>query len=227
MKPGCKYDYRLNDEQRQLVEQWSRLVWRTVHKNAGQPWMKVMDRPDQFQVGMIGLCKAAYRWDGTRNFASFACPFIFAELRNAQDYCSLIRTYWNKAAGKRDFPTFQANGFDLNDIEAQPEPDADAAASSSVLGLLDALPEKLRTVVVECVMHGRTQQAVKDEIGCPRNSVFALKTSALAKLRTLCRSAGITWRSRKDNGPMLTTDEPTTSGRASSSHCSPYSRPSA
>ena len=85
-------DGRMNDEQRKMVENYMDVIARVIWKcNRINPHVFGMEYDDIYQIGAIGLCKAAmsYRPMGTATFSTYA----FRVIRNTiYDYLRSLNT---------------------------------------------------------------------------------------------------------------------------------------
>lgn len=69
----------MNDEQRKLVEDNTKLV----HSVIGKHYPSLSGNEDIIQTGMVGLCKAAIAWNPTKcAFQVYACGCIRNEIRS-------------------------------------------------------------------------------------------------------------------------------------------------
>lgn len=166
---------KLDHAQRTLVEENLKLVHKVIHDKVHNPnQLGIFAYDDLFQIGCIGLCKAAAT-DKGGVFSTYAYRLIWNEICTALEYAS-IRTVRETLTD----PTTIAN----------PEIDA---PDTNHLGLEQALDmaEKQATGVVAKGIHalrlrysGYSCREIGDMMGAPANHV----TAWIAKARTYLRA---------------------------------------
>ena len=181
-----KYDQPLTDAQRVLVENNLYLIPRILNR---MPVFLFDSRDDAYQIGAIGLIKAARCFDPTRNvrFPTYAARCIVNELLMAmrrvnrdplRNHCSI------------DAPLTLANGetVSLADIipSDAPQPEDSALSRDSLTGLLQALralPDADAFNIICMAFRGKRQADMALMLGCTQSAV----SRKLSRIRSALR----------------------------------------
>lgn len=168
---------RLNNEQRNLVNENIKLVHKVLHdKVHGAHQLGIFTYDDLFQIGCIGLCKAAAT-DKGGVFSTYAYRLIWNEICSAIEYAS------KRSAKELSMDpwliTVPSTSCLMADIDYR---DLDAALNRA---------EKMTTGVTSKGIHalrlkakGYNSREIGEKMGAPANHV----TAWIAKARTYLRS---------------------------------------
>jgi RNA polymerase sigma-B factor len=137
---------------------------------------------DLRQVGVIGLLKAAGRFDPGRGvpFAAYAAPFVLGELRH-----HLRDSTWPVRVPRADGrPRAQAVAVPLEEgVAAAPDELADADDRLTVRALVLELGSRQREVVYRYFVRGRSQADIGRELGMTQIQVSRMLRTSLAAMR--------------------------------------------
>jgi len=137
---------------------------------------------DLRQVGVIGLLKAAARFDPERGvpFAAYAAPFVLGELRHHVRDCTWpVRV---PRADGRSRPMAVAVPLEDGAVTA-PDELADADDRLMVTSLVRELGGRQREVVYRYFVRGRSQADIGRELGMTQIQVSRMLRAALAAMR--------------------------------------------
>jgi RNA polymerase sigma-B factor len=137
---------------------------------------------DLRQVGVIGLLKAAGRFDPARGvpFAAYAVPFVLGELRH-----HVRDSAWPVRVPRADGVTRAAVvAVPLEDgVAAAPDDLADADDRLVVTSLVRQLGTRQREVVYRYFVRGRSQADIGRELGMTQIQVSRMLRTSLAIMR--------------------------------------------
>ncbi len=137
---------------------------------------------DLRQVGVIGLLKAAARFDPGRGvpFAAYAAPFVLGELRHHVRDCTWPVRVPRADGGRRAV----AVAVPLEDnVVAAPDELADADDRLLVTSLVRELDAREREVVFRYFVRGRSQADIGRELGMSQIQVSRMLRASLAAMR--------------------------------------------
>jgi RNA polymerase sigma factor (sigma-70 family) len=169
---------RLDDERCALIEENMGLVGRVIKdkvRDAGN--VGIFTRDDLFQIGCMGLCKAAasYR-PGVGRFSTYAYVSIRNEIFSALEYATLRK--------KRESVT------DPNELPGPNAPELPDGVSEELSRALDAAYTTASGVTAKGVMAirllalGYTHREIGERMGASANNVSAWVARARKYLRT-------------------------------------------
>ncbi len=137
---------------------------------------------DLRQVGVIGLLKAAARFDPGRGvpFAAYAAPFVLGELRHHVRDCTWPVRVPRADGGRRPM----AVAVPLEDgLVAAADELADADDRLLVTSLVRELGDRQREVVFRYFVRGRSQADIGRELGMSQIQVSRMLRASLAAMR--------------------------------------------
>lgn len=170
----------LNDVQRQQVEENMGLVGKVIKdKVHGVNWLGIYTYDDLFQIGCIGLCKAAAT-DKGGCFSTYAYRLIWNEI------CSAL-IYANRRAGK-EIPT-EPEVLGTYEAEIVPE-----QSDNSLTELLDKAERSAAGVTTKGIRalrlmaDGYTAREIGEQMGASANNVTAWASRARRYLKRTVQS---------------------------------------
>ena len=179
-----KNDYPLTDEQRILVKDNLTLVSYALSK---VPVYLFDSRDDAFQIGAIGLIKAARTFDPSRNilFTTYASRCIINELLMSLRHIS--RTQPHNIISSYDAPIVFPDGETAALIEVipsnDPAPDEQLIARDSVHSILlalQSLPDREALRIMCMALHKVRQADMAASLGCTQSAI----SRRLQRIRT-------------------------------------------
>lgn len=168
-----KYQNPLTEAQRTLVEENLRLVSFAMNK---LPIYLFDSREDAFQIGVIGLMKAARSYDPSRKilFATYAVPCITNELRMALRHINSSnppgRTF------SYDSPIPDAEGYSLLDLIPSTEQNADERYTvhetlGEVVTALKKMKDPDALEIIRMVVQNRRQEEIAETLGITQSAI--------------------------------------------------------
>lgn len=163
----------LTDAQRLLVEENLGLVSFAMNK---LPIYLFDSREDAFQIGVIGLMKAARSYDPGRKilFATYAIPCITNELRMALRHINVAnppgRTF------SYDAPIPEAESCSLLDLIPSTDQPVDESFTvhetlSEVLSALRKMKDPDALEIIRMVVQNRRQEEIADRLGITQSAI--------------------------------------------------------
>ncbi len=179
---------KLNDEQRQLVEEHLYMVDWVIYKNIFiNEAVQGLGREDLYQLGCMALCEAALAFDGRVQFKTYAQVFI----KNALiDACRKTKTQRRHVCCSLEDTI---PGTDLcygdTDILAAENPEPDDGVSAEIAFQFSRVKKKYNGVALKGIealelrYKGYTGKEIAALYGTSPKSVFAWISRAKQKLR--------------------------------------------
>ena len=184
-----KYGIVLNEDQRVLVENNLRLVCFALKKIDVKG---IGGWDDAYQIGTIGLMKAAARYDKHRNtaFSTFAMPCIMNELRMEWRHVNKMSNRAVLASVDAPIPGNDDGTLTLADMIADRgvEPDAHLIYCDTRRTILDTIKnsrDKDAAVLLRMTMDGCRQDEIATVLGCSQSYISRKQK----KLREAIRQA--------------------------------------
>ena len=174
----------MTEEQTRLVEENTRLVGFVLRRYF--PNTPGFEREDLFQIGCLGLAKAAKTFDPEKGFtfASYACRVIInqirMELRKEQERFEY--TVVKNGVSLDD----KASGDGLTYAEVIPDPASEGGYNyTNIWEVLDGVPPELRMTWIAFRIEGDSQSEVSKRfsISQPQVSKRVAKVDAILKAR--------------------------------------------
>lgn len=182
-----KYQNSLTDSQRKLVEENLGLVAFALRK---VPLCFFDSREDAYQIGSIGLMKAARSYDPERKvlFATYAMPCIMNELRMALRHINTSNPAGRVCSYDAEVPSQDGETFSLLDLipSDDPLPETRMIAHETlrrVLSALKSMPDSDAYPLLHMIVQNRTQQEIAEVLGITQSAV----SRKLRKIRTSLR----------------------------------------
>ena len=184
-----KHDQPLTDTQRAIVEDNLHLI---KYALARVPVYLFDSREDAYQIGAIGLIKAARSFDSTKNvlFATYASRCIINELLMAVR--KILSARANRCTCSLDAPVMLANGesMTLADLILSNEPEPEEVLS--VQASLEEITRSLRAIpdcdtlrIIHMVLAGTKQAEMAALLGCTQSGV----SRKLSRIRTALKNS--------------------------------------
>ena len=167
---------KLNDQQRELVSNNIKLIHKVIHDKVHNPHQAgIFSYDDLFQIGCIGLCKAAAT-DKGGVFSTYAYRLIWNEICSALEYASVRSTRESLMdPGTMVQPVAVAadpdiSHLDLEDVLDQAEQQATGITAKGIH-------------VLRLKAKGYTCREIGEMMGVPANYVTAWMAKARAYLK--------------------------------------------
>lgn len=166
----------LTPEQQELVTSCIPLAYRLAidaHRRMPGLARQAGDVSDLAAVAMVGLCRAAARYDHGRRvkFVTFGC--LCAKQAIAREI--------EQANAKRRTATFEALDDDVHGAEDAPGLDDDER--QLILDAVDQLPPRWREILRARFMEGKALREIAAELGVTIQAVQQSHAAAIARLR--------------------------------------------
>ena len=178
----------LTDSQRALVEENLGLISYAMKKLP----LYLFDYEDAFQIGAIGLMKAAYAFDPERNlkFATFAVPCIVNELRMALRHINSSNPPGRTCSYDATLLNLDGEAYSLIDFIPSNEqlPDEQYVVHEtldSVIAILRNIRDKDAFMIVQMVVQNRSQEEIAAVLGITQSAV----SRKIRKIRSSLRDA--------------------------------------
>lgn len=128
---------QLNAQQQKIVEDNLGLVGKVIRdKVHGLGQAEMMEYDDLFQIGSIGLCKAAATDKGGSSFSTYAYRLIWNEICDALVKQSRIqKREQNREEEQSDAASDMAEQWELREMLSKAESSADGAAARGIHAL--------------------------------------------------------------------------------------------
>lgn len=168
-----KHHTSLTDAQRILVEENLGLISFAMNK---LPIYLFDSREDAFQIGVIGLMKAARSYDPDRKilFATYAVPCITNELRMALRHINVSNPPGRIVS--YDAPISDADTCSLIDlIPSRDQPADERFTARETLGEVIAALKKMKDPdafdIIRMVVQNRKQEEIADALGITQSAI--------------------------------------------------------
>ena len=170
-----KYQNPLTDAQRKLVEENLGLVAFALKKI---PVGYFDSREDAYQIGSIGLMKAARSYDPEKRvlFATYAMPCILNELRMALRHINCSCPAGKVCSYDADIPSQEGEAFSLLDVVPSDEPLPETRmiareTLSRIVSALKAMPDRDAYPLLRMIVQNRTQKEIAAALGITQSAV--------------------------------------------------------
>lgn len=174
-----------------MIESVQPVVWFIVRRYFGSTPVHIATHDDLFQAGMLGVVKAARRWDGSR--AKFS---TYAALRARGEIIDYLRslTGHRRASGSPPLPvsldevvSIESDGYKTTRADSLADPAAEeayeiAAIAQLLRDALDKLPARDRAVIELRVMGGVRNTEICGALGVVESRISQIVRRGLERL---------------------------------------------
>lgn len=150
----------MDESRKELVENNIKLVYYLIHKH----YPTYSRDEDLAQVGMIGLCKAANRWDSSKaSFSTYASRIILNEIREE---------FRRRKRAVNTVSLYSTLGSDETECTfVDVLPGDDDIDYFSLDEFLDTLSDEKDKETVDILAYGGTCEDVSKKLGCSKQTV--------------------------------------------------------
>jgi RNA polymerase sigma factor (sigma-70 family) len=183
--------HRLTPEQQELVEKNLRLVSWVMKRYANTRVVRDLGWEDCFSAGVIGLIRAAIKFDGSRGvqFSTYAAYWIRGAMQDAAPFSRVIRNphiAYRRYRGKeiKDLVVAHSQGsneIDLTTCLVTPSHEEEVDARIDAESYLECLTPARREIVQECC-YVSTRQVAKKR-GCTYQNIDQILFTSMRVIR--------------------------------------------
>jgi RNA polymerase sigma factor (sigma-70 family) len=187
-----KVEKRMTLEQQELVEKHLRLVYWVARRYRSTRAVQDLGMEEAIASGMVGLCKAATRYDPDRGikFCTYAVYWIRSSIQEAAPTSMVIRnpheSYRSSQGGLKERIVAHPQGcneVDMTHLIEVPSHERMVDTRIDVDTYLQCLPEKQRRMLLGVYQPNSTRRILAQQIGCTYQNIDRVVKESIQNIR--------------------------------------------